>query len=230
MNYQKFLKEALDNGVIRREAFDNISSTINNIDSEIVETGEKVKSAGFFDNLFHNSQAMKMMTPFQKALSSAKASIGDLSAEEIASVRQSVLEGVSKNKNPNIMSGIKTLGALAILPFAVEEVASVIKRKMEPAPSLQTVLDKNPDISEKFESQKVKDFYDTMAKFSPEIARNPVAAGSVLRGMLNISQESVDPQQIKSLVDIQRDIADTKKPSPVRTISDIMKTFNFLGD
>ena len=70
----------------------------------------------------------------------------------------------------------------------------------------------NPDLT-KEPAKDVKMIYSTLHRFAPRLARDPLVAGSFLKRSLQFRTEGIQPNDIKTLAEIGRNMAQAKKES-----------------
>ena len=93
-------------------------------------------------------------------------------------------------------SAVGGLGAAGA--YGASRLAEPVKKKW----GMKKMYEENPWLK-KEDKRTVKKFYNTMFRFSPSIAMDPVVAGSVMRRQLEYKDVGVQPSDVKSLTDVE---------------------------
>lgn len=89
--------------------------------------------------------------------------------------------------------------ALAAAPLIGHGVKA-LGRKSDLSKSLEKVYKQKPHLKQ---DPNVKDYFESIASFAPDVARNPLLAGNVIEQMHRVGPSFVTPQLIRELVGLQ---------------------------
>lgn len=86
----------------------------------------------------------------------------------------------------------------------------------------------HPDIV-KDHPEDSKKFFNTLYTFNPTMASDPLAAGSFLRRALQYKSEGVQPNDLKTLTDINKNLHGGKSGNDVKELFSLAKGLSDLG-
>lgn len=97
-------------------------------------------------------------------------------------------------------------GGAAALSGAVDHVQNRVNKNKNFEATLRT----NPGLKE-FKTEDLQGAYDALHRFSPEIAKEPLAAGAFLRRSMLFKDEGIQPNDVKTLVDVRKLLSESRK-------------------
>lgn len=97
-------------------------------------------------------------------------------------------------------------GGAAALSGAMDKAENHISKNR----NFEAALKANPTLRE-FKQEDLKSAYDALHRFSPEIAKEPLATGAFLRRSMLFKDEGIQPNDVKTLVDVRKALAESRK-------------------
>jgi hypothetical protein len=162
------------------------------------------------------------------------AAAGELTPEQVERIGRHVQEMVKAAKeNPELLKEAGFMGSVGrvlmdkILPPIVAggalmggaaganrlmQVMEDRKNESEKAGLYQEMMEANPQLKSR-DATAVQRAFNTLHRFNPEFARDPMVAGSFVDAASEV--ERVDVNQVKNLVDARRSMADVRKGGPI---------------
>lgn len=119
--------------------------------------------------------------------------------------------------NPNagllgsMLGRIGLLGGLGALGLAASQAAAPVQsaaQSVSGAMGFQQMMQQSPRLQE-LEAGKVKQMYDVLHQFAPDVASNPVAAAGIVE---NLAQyDTVDHRTVADLISMQKGFSETHR-------------------
>ena len=97
-------------------------------------------------------------------------------------------------------------GGASLLSGAYDKVENRVSKNR----NFDAALKANPTLRE-FKTEDLQSAYDALHRFSPEIAKEPLAAGAFLRRSMLFKDEGIQPNDVKTLVDVRKALAESRK-------------------
>ncbi len=110
-------------------------------------------------------------------------------------------------------------GGAAALSGAFDKVENRVSKNR----NFDAALKSNPGLKE-FKTEDLQAAYDALHRFSPEIAKEPLAAGAFLRRSMLFKDEGIQPNDVKTLVDVRKALGESRKNENAQ--SSIMGAFS----
>lgn len=119
-----------------------------------------------------------------------------------------------------------TLGGAAALVgggiAGVDKLYSEIKKPLQRKSYMRKMLNFSPSL--KREDQKaVKSIFNTLYKFNPKMASDPLVASSFLKRSLQFKDEGIQPMDVKTLTEVGKNLQQSKSRGP-SVLSDAFPT------
>lgn len=104
-----------------------------------------------------------------------------------------IIDGASKALPIAALAGTAGLAAV--------EAGGEIRKHMQIAATEKHLIDANPELAD-FDQQKIKDYFDVVKLYSPQAARNPLVAGSLVHKMLQFG--GVDHKLVQDIAGLEK--------------------------
>lgn len=113
---------------------------------------------------------------------------------------------LTKGIKDNVPKALVGLGGLGALGAITEHQRLKQKAKMDEAKGehLDDMLAKNPDLVKHPKPEAVKEYFDVLHNFAPDIAAHPHAAGAWVRSQIRYSEEGVPFGAVQDLITAQK--------------------------
>ena len=93
---------------------------------------------------------------------------------------------------------------------AANKVTDHIDSKFKKKRYFKRMMDDNPNLN-KEPARDVGRIFNTLYKFNPKMASDPLVAGSFMKRSLMFKDEGIQPVDVKTLTEVGKHLADTKK-------------------
>ena len=122
-----------------------------------------------------------------------------------------------------LLGGLVVSGGLAAGNAAFDSADRAWTRRK----GFQNMLKSNPDLAGK--EDELKPLFRTMTHFSPQVAKDPLASGSMIRRMHDFREVGIPLQDIASLAKIQKDTAVQKPPGGNKGVDKVLQDLFLQG-
>jgi hypothetical protein len=111
-------------------------------------------------------------------------------------------------KNALLFTG--TGAAVGLAGEGVSSALGAAKAPISKGVGYRRMMKENPWLEEQ-DDKTVKKFYSTLHRFNPEMAKDPLVAGSYMKQRLQFRDVGIQPTDVASLVDVQKKLQDIKR-------------------
>lgn len=181
-------KDGLPTGKFTQSGFQRDSATVKDVLALGAALGGAGMAIGKGVKGLRDARRLSKMTPFQRAMKKnfGKDTLG----------RKVLTFGAGAAGIAGGIKGIEALGDAAIKPLQ--------KRK-----AFNNMMEDNPGLK-KEKPKDVKRVFNTLFRFNPKMAADPLVAGSFMKRTLQFKEEGIQPVDVKTLTEVGRNMSSNK--------------------